>query len=426
MQPRFRRIFVSLTSIAAIAAALLSAPSARAAGRLTDDGQLRLNQVQVVGTHNSYHLQATPAESALRAIFSPDGEKALEYTHPALGTQFGSQQVRQIELDVWADPAGGLYAKPLLRTLTFGGAYDPVMKQPGTKVLHIQDIDYHSNCLTFTLCLQAVKNWSDANPAHVPVAVLIEFKDTALSLTGLQTAKLNTAAAKVAAQHTVAAATASTAQVKAQATQQVTAATAAALTATPLPWTTARMDTVDADIRSIFPASALITPDDVRAGDTTLEDAVLTHGWPTLAASRGKTLFLMDNAGGYRDSYLAGHPSLQGRVLFTNSTPGQPDAAFVEENDPTGANQARIQDEVRQGYVVRTRADVDTAQARTGDTTMRDAALASGAQWVSTDYPVVSDSARFGTGYAVRLPAGATARCNPVNAPADCTTISTP
>ena len=73
--------------------------------------------------------------------------------------------------------------------------------------------------------------------------------------------------------------------------------------------------------------------------------------------------------------------------MFTNSTPGQPDAAFIKENDPTGANQARIADEVRRGYVVRTRADADTRQARTGDTTMRDAALASGAQWVSTDYP---------------------------------------
>jgi hypothetical protein len=114
-------------------------------------------------------------------------------------------------------------------------------------------------------------------------------------------------------------------------------------------------------------------------------------------------------------------------VLFTNSTPGQPDAAFVEENDPTGDNQARIQDEVRRGYVVRTRADADTAQARTGDTTMRDAALSSGAQWVSTDYPTVTDSARFGTGYAVQIPG--IARCTPIapaNAPAPCTTVATP
>ena len=416
--PRLGLAARPLTVATALAAALISSaggPAQAATNRAAaDDGEVRINQVQVVGSHNSYHQEATPAESALRAIFAPDGQKALEYSHPALGTQFGSEQVRQIELDVWADPSGGLYAKPLLRTLTFGGAYDPVMKLPGTKVLHIQDLDYHSNCLTFQLCLQAVKSWSDANPAHVPIAVLIEFKDTPLSLTGLQTARLQKAAQQAAAEQTTAAAPTTAAARQ--------TAVAAALVATPLPWTTARMDTVDADIRAVFGAQDLITPDDVRGDAPTLEDAVLNRGWPTLTASRGKTMFLMDNDGTYRDSYLNGHPSLQGRVLFTNSTPGQPDAAFVKENDPTGANQARIQDEVRRGYVVRTRADVDTAQARSGDTSMRDAALASGAQWVSTDYPVDGPSQRFGTSYSVRIPGGA--RCTPVapvNAPAPCT-----
>jgi Phosphoinositide phospholipase C, Ca2+-dependent len=192
----------------------------------------------------------------------------------------------------------------------------------------------------------------------------------------------------------------------------------------PLPWTAERMDTVDRDIRSVFRSRDLLTPDDVRGSSPTLENAVLTRGWPTLRRTLGKVMFLMDNDGTYRDSYLAGHPSLQGRVLFTNSLPGQPDAAFVKDNDPTGAtNLARIQDEVRRGYMVRTRADADTVQARTGDTTMRDAALASGAQWVSTDYQVASLSARFGTGYVVQIPGGRIARCTPiapVNAPAPC------
>ena len=113
----------------------------------------------------------------------------------------------------------------------------------------------------------------------------------------------------------------------------------------------------------------------------------------------------MDNEGDYRTTYLAGHPSLRGRELFTSSAPGQPDAAFVRENDPTGSGFTRIQDEVRAGYLVRTRADADTVQARTGDITMRDAALASGAQMVSTDYPVAGIAARFGTSYSLSCPA---------------------
>ena len=50
--------------------------------------------------------------------------------------------------------------------------------------------------------------------------------------------------------------------------------------------------------------------------------------------------------------------------------------------------------------------------------TRRDRALASGAQWISTDYPVPADS-----GYVVTLPGvaeGGVARCNPVSSPAWC------
>ena len=113
--------------------------------------------------------------------------------------------------------------------------------------------------------------------------------------------------------------------------------------------------------------------------------------------------------------YLAGHASLQGRVIFTNAEPGQPDCAFTEENDGTQEVIAAL---VRKGYLVRTRTDADTQQARTGDTTRRDIALASGAQMLSTDYPA-SEPSQWSS-YSVSLPGGGVARCNPVNATAGC------
>jgi hypothetical protein len=72
---------------------------------------------------------------------------------------------------------------------------------------------------------------------------------------------------------------------------------------------------------------------------------------------------------------------------------------------------------VEQGYMVRTRADADTEQARSGDTSRRDAALASGAQFISTDYPVPNPEF---SDYQVTIPGGGIARCNPVNAPDSC------
>jgi len=144
---------------------------------------------------------------------------------------------------------------------------------------------------------------------------------------------------------------------------------------------------------------------------------VRNHGCPALRKSRGKVLFALDSAGPARDAYVAGHPSLEGRVMFTNSPPGTPEAAYVVRNDPI-ADGGEISDLVARGYLVRTRADADTVQARTGDTTMREAALASGAQFVTTDYPVPDPD--FGTGYSVSIPGGSPARCNPVNAPERC------
>jgi Phosphoinositide phospholipase C, Ca2+-dependent len=74
---------------------------------------------------------------------------------------------------------------------------------------------------------------------------------------------------------------------------------------------------------------------------------------------------------------------------------------------------------VRNRYLIRTRADIPTDEARSGSTTRRDSAFRSGAQYVSTDYPAESP---FGSGYLARLPGAENlaARCNPVNAPTGC------
>jgi Phosphoinositide phospholipase C, Ca2+-dependent len=146
----------------------------------------------------------------------------------------------------------------------------------------------------------------------------------------------------------------------------------------------------------------------------TLEEAVLSNGWPTLALARGKVVFLMDQRPD-GPLYLKGHPSLRGRAIFTNAEPGQPDSAFVEENDGPPETIAAL---VRKGYLVRTRTDADTREARTNDITRRDAALDSGAQLLSTDYP--SSEPSSWTGYFVSLPGGEVARCNPVNKLAGC------
>ncbi|HWM39753.1 MAG TPA: Ca2+-dependent phosphoinositide-specific phospholipase C, partial [Streptomyces sp.] len=169
-----------------------------------------------------------------------------------------------------------------------------------------------------------------------------------------------------------------------------------------------------------FGDEATVTPDDLRRPGRTLEESVREHGWPRLSAARGKVMFLMDNDDQkLQDAYRAGgRESLQGRVLFTDSEPGRPDAAFMKVNDPTGSGKAEIQDLVKQGYFVRTRSDVPLDQASSGDTGMLTDALSSGAQMVSTDFPVPGLAARYGSDYVAELPDGSgPARCNPVTVP---------
>ena len=372
------RRFIALASAAAALAATAvvigspvssrpSAPAAPVAVAGVDD-DVHLNEIQVVGSHNSYKKMVSDKEEALRRQFINGAADLMQYQHEPLGTQFQSRKVRQIELDVYLDQSGGLYADPLLRGAAGVGPYDPKMNEPGIKVLHIQDVDYASTCLTFVDCLQAIKTWSDANPSHVPLAVLVELKDDPLDFPGFT------------------------------------------FTA-PEKWTAANIGSVDDEIRSVMDDSDLLTPDDVRGSHATLNEAVTTDGWATLGASRGKTMFLMDNGGGYRSNYLSGHPNLEGRVLFTNADPGDPDAAFIKRNDPFDASITGL---VQQGYVVRTRSDADTVEARENNTGPRDAALASGAQWVSTDYEGPGLAVGFTTPYVVEIPGGTVARCNPV------------
>lgn len=347
---------------------------------VSPDDDLRLNEIQVLGSHNSFHVAPDPAELALLAEMDQSAADERGYTHQPLGVQLKRQQIRQIELDVFVDNDGGTYATPALRVQAGLDPYVdevPEMAEPGSKVLHEQDVDYRSVCPTVVTCLTEIREWSDANPGHVPIAVQIQFKDGALIFPVEE-------------------------QVK------------------PERWTGPNMDVLDGEILSVFDRERVITPDDVRGSRVNLEDAILQDGWPTLGESRGKVMFVIGNGEPYRSLYMNRYEGLRGRVMFTNAEPGQPDASFMNVDNPVG-NEDRIRELVEAGYIVRTRADSPNEEGRTGDTSRREAALASGAQWIGTDYPA-PDSAeeQYGTDYVVELPGGFAARCNPITAPKGC------
>jgi hypothetical protein len=344
----------------------------------SQDKVVHLNQIQVIGTHNSYNTGFAPSEGKYFVETYPKAYPGIEYHHQSLPDQL-SAGVRQVELDIVTDPKGGRFAHPAITELLKQKGlppdpdFDPNhdFDKPGFKVIHLGDLNQRSSCQLFVQCLQDIRAWSKAHPKHVPIFILVEDKQGKIS-------------------------------------QMPNAVTAE-------PWTSDTWNALDTEILSVFHKNEIITPDMVRGKFPTLEAAVLASQWPTLAKARGKVVFLLYIKKS-APAYLAGHPNLDGRVLFTNSDPGQPDAAFVERDNGTPAV---IDDLVKKGYLVRTRSDFNTIAGRKNDTTRRDALLSSGAQMISTDFPV-SEPAPW-TGYTVGLPDGLPARCNPVNATSGCT-----
>jgi hypothetical protein len=329
-----RAAFVSIAAAVVVVVAVASGAVPSAGANRLDD-TLRTNQVQVLATHNSYHIQQdVPIAS------SP----TTQYTHAPLDQQL-DHGVRGFELDVVNAPDGQF------------------------PVLHTPVVDNTSNCTPIAQCLQLVRTWSRTHPGHVPIFILVEPVDDDID-------------------HV--------------------------LDPTLRRFDAAGVDQLDNVVRSSL-GRQLITPDSVRGKAKTLRSAVTGKGWPTLDKTRGKIMVILNRAGAIRNAFLQGHPSLEKRAMFVTADPLSTAAAVIKVDDP---DEARIQALVKQGFIVRTRADADLVEARVNDVTRRDLALRSGAQIVSTDFEVAVSA--IGGDYVVQIPGGTPARCDPVNAPKNC------
>ena len=118
---------------------------------------LRLNHIQVIGTHNSYHV--SPEEWLMETVRAvTEKADAWDYSHAPLDEQLDNG-VRSFELDI--------------HPFTDGFA-----------VMHVPVVDPGSTCPAFVDCLRTVREWSEDNPQHIPVSFLLEFKIAEASLDG--------------------------------------------------------------------------------------------------------------------------------------------------------------------------------------------------------------------------------------------------
>ncbi|SDA20099.1 Ca2+-dependent phosphoinositide-specific phospholipase C [Sphingomonas sp. NFR15] len=331
----------ALAGIGGIASGQNASPPSGAANPDADRlSEAPLNGMRVLGSHNSYRPAFTAASLAEQRAVLREQSAGVEYGHPPIARQL-DLGLRQLEFDPLADPHGGLYAAPYV------GQPDryAAMLRPGPKILHVPFVDRRTLCLTIAECLTQVARWSRAHPGHHPIVITINPSEG----------------------HT-----------DNPIMPDLPAFDETALAA------------VDAAALAAFGPQGLVTPDQVRGRHASLRDAVTHDGWPSVRATAGKVLLVLDAGGTVLDRYRHGHASLRGRVMFGFYPEDAPEAAFLNIQDPR-RDETAIRRAVAAGFIVRTRADAETVEARAHDRSRLEAASRSGAQIISTDYYAGAD-----------------------------------
>ena len=304
-----------------------------------------VNQLRVLASHNSYKLAPTPRTMKFLTRFkrwfgSENNPIQLEYSHLPIKQQCTDYHIRGLELDVYNDPKGGHYYRHRLNFLipkqrVKEREYLP-MKLPGFKVLHIPDVDYRTHYLTLVSALEEIDEWSLANPKHAPIFVNLELKTTALGDESKILRHLGFARA--------------------------------------IPFSANDLSMLDSLLGQHL--TTLYAASELKEGFSSLRERITLKSWPTLGEVRGRVFVIIE-----ADASMA-YPVNRNAFVYGNTH--DPNCLFLLFNDPIKPQEEIT--ELIQTYIVRTRADAGTWEARNNQYERLKAALLSGAQIISTDY----------------------------------------
>lgn len=287
------------------------------------DSSIKFNELSFVATHNSYQTQSIPAyreifKNLSALTFGLVSEKTGGLDSQTLTDQFNCG-IRSIELDIEtiSDKSG----------VSFRCIHSPVF-------------DMTTNCYDLELALKEISLWSENNPNHLPITLIIEPKKVFIPLKNMKYFNLKYA------------------------------------------------NELDNLLINTL-GDRLFTPAQMLRDYESFEQMRFADDWCEVKDMLGKVLVLLHDTNATSD-YINQDKSIKSQAMFPMlryDDKNEPFASFLLINKPKEALEysKEIIDDYK--FIVRTQVDTYTSVSRE----KLEQSIASNAQILSTDYPVRTD-----------------------------------
>ena len=278
---------------------------------------IKFNELRYIATHNSYQTESidelkTIYRNLSDLTFGLVPAQTADFVSPTVTEQFDSG-IYSLELDVEVLDENG--------DVTF-------------VCMHAPQTQMTTSCYNLALTLKEISMWSDNNPNHLPITIIIEPKGFFLPTKNLNIFNFGYA------------------------------------------------DELDALLREGL-GDKLFTPADMLRDYESFEAMRAADDWCEVKDMLGKVLVLLHDCNA-TEKYIKLDNSLKSQAMFPMLREGDADrdcASFLLINNPEKCDGSYINEKK---FIVRTRADTFTQVKEE----RRKNAFACGAQIISTDYPV--------------------------------------
>ncbi len=253
---------------------------------------VKFNEVAFLGTHNSYQLLATAPRRAYDKLCQiiPTGKKGdkLGFEMDTLTVQL-ENGVRNLEIDIETVDDG--------KSVSFIVTHDPIL-------------DNVSSCYDFAKALEEIKLWSDNNPNHLPITIIIEPKSDVTNINDMKNFSLEYA------------------------------------------------NVLGDTIKNVL-GDTLLTPAQMMRDYASFEEMRMADDWLTLEKTLGKVMVLLHTCD-VTEEYIAQDETIKSLPIFPMlrfEDIDQSYTSFILENEPDVAVKNNPTSIGKYNVIVRTRAD---------------------------------------------------------------------